>query len=92
MNSGKIVIGTLAGFALGALVGVLFAPEKGSVTRKNILDKGEDIANDLKDKFQEYSDLVSEKYQDIVSDTEQLANRGKSKYNDMKSNEKSILA
>jgi gas vesicle protein len=32
MSSGKMVLGILAGLAAGALAGILFAPEKGSVT------------------------------------------------------------
>lgn len=34
MNSGKVVLGALAGLAAGALLGILFAPDKGSETRK----------------------------------------------------------
>ena len=40
MKSGKILLGIMAGTAAGALLGILFAPEKGPVTRKKILKKG----------------------------------------------------
>jgi hypothetical protein len=36
MSSGKVLLGVLAGAAAGALAGILFAPEKGSKTRKRI--------------------------------------------------------
>ena len=36
MSTGKLVVGVLAGVAVGALVGMLFAPDKGSETRKKI--------------------------------------------------------
>jgi len=49
MNSGKVLLGVLAGLAAGALLGVLFAPEKGSDTRKKISKKGEDYADSLKE-------------------------------------------
>ena len=45
MSTGKVVLGTLAGLAIGAIAGILFAPEKGSVTRKQIMDKGDDLVD-----------------------------------------------
>jgi len=44
-DSGKIVTVLLAGLAAGAVLGVLFAPEKGSETR----DKNNDSLGDLAD-------------------------------------------
>ncbi len=37
MSTGKVVLGTLAGIAIGAIAGILLAPEKGSTTRRQIL-------------------------------------------------------
>lgn len=51
MNSGKALLGVLAGMAAGAAIGLLFAPEKGSITRKNISRKGEDLAEALNDRI-----------------------------------------
>lgn len=39
--------GLLAGAAAGVVIGVLFAPDKGSSTRKKILDKGEDCLDKM---------------------------------------------
>ncbi len=47
MTSGKVVLGLLAGLAAGAALGILFAPDKGTNTRKKI--KGG--AKDVKDKI-----------------------------------------
>jgi gas vesicle protein len=53
----------LAGAAAGALLCILFAPEKGSTTRKKILSKGEEYADELKEKFNEFVDKVAEKFE-----------------------------
>ncbi|HCV16207.1 MAG TPA: hypothetical protein DF637_07730 [Rikenellaceae bacterium] len=71
MSLEKVLLGALAGLAVGVVVGVLFAPEKGSVTRKKITKKSEDYADILKNKFDEFVDSVTEKVQDandIVSE------------------------
>ena len=61
MSSGKVLLGVLAGAAAGALAGMLFAPEKGSKTRKKITRKGEDYLDALKDTFNELLDAIIEK-------------------------------
>jgi gas vesicle protein len=65
MEKGKIVLGVLGGIAVGALLGVLFAPDKGSITRRKISKKGEEYLDDIKDKFDEFLDSVSEKYTEV---------------------------
>lgn len=65
MENGKIVLGVLGGIAVGALLGVLFAPDKGSITRRKISKKGEEYLDDIKDKFDEFLDSVSEKYTEV---------------------------
>lgn len=62
MSSGKVLLGVLAGVAAGALLGILFAPEKGVVTRKKIVSKGEEYVDDLKEKFGEFVDKVAGKH------------------------------
>ena len=53
MDTGKAALGVIAGIAAGALLGILFAPAKGSVTRRRILHKGEEYVDDLKEKFED---------------------------------------
>ncbi len=65
MNSGKVLLGVLAGVAVGAMAGILLAPDKGSVTRKKILRKSDEYADALRDKFNEYMDTISEKLETI---------------------------
>lgn len=67
------MLGVLTGVAVGALLGILFAPEKGSVTRRKISQKGEDLADDLKEKFNEFLDDVSEKFEKMKDDVIEFA-------------------
>ena len=63
MSTGKVVLGTLAGLAIGAIAGILLAPEKGSTTRRQIMDKGDDYADELKAKYEEFRDTLTEKFE-----------------------------
>lgn len=63
MNSNKVLLGVLAGIAAGTLLGVLFAPDKGSETRKKISKKGEDLTDTLKGKFDEFLEGITEKFE-----------------------------
>ncbi len=68
MSTTKIALGALAGLAVGAIAGILFAPEKGSRTRRKIMDKGEDLTDELKSKFAEFCDSITEKFESIQTD------------------------
>ncbi len=91
MNSGKVVLGMLAGLAAGAVLGILFAPDKGSKTRKQIVDKGNDYADDLKAKFDEILEAVTHKFQSAKDEAEEMASKGKSKYEEAKQEMKSAV-
>ena len=60
-TTGKVVIGVVAGAATGAILGILFAPDKGSETRKKIAKKTNDIKNGVQGKFTDFLENVKEK-------------------------------
>jgi gas vesicle protein len=66
----------LAGFAAGLIVGVLFAPDKGSSTRKKIADTGAD----LKDKFNDFVDGLSSQVDDLSDKAGDFASKAKSQF------------
>jgi len=60
----------LTGFALGLIVGILYAPDKGTYTRRRISDKG----NDLKNQFADFVDYLAGKFEDAADEVEDYAN------------------
>ena len=66
----------LIGFAAGVVVGMLFAPEKGSETRRIISEK----SNDLKNKFNEFVDSLSSKVDEFAEEAEGFATKAKSSF------------
>lgn len=68
-NTGKMIGALLLGAAIGGVLGVLFAPDKGSETRKKIAGKTGDLTQTLKDKLNTLlTELQSarEKAQDVI--------------------------
>ncbi|HEY5589541.1 MAG TPA: YtxH domain-containing protein [Paludibacter sp.] len=77
MSTAKVVLGVLAGAAVGALVGVLFAPAKGTVLRRTIYRKGEHGVDALKDKLTDFIDTVTEKFEKVKEDVSDFAEEAK---------------
>ena len=75
MNSSKVLLGVLGGVAVGALAGILFAPAKGSKTRKRILNSGKDYVDNLKEKFDDLSQEVISKYESFVADATEMVEK-----------------
>jgi len=78
MNAGNVVIGVVAGLATGALLGVLFAPDKGYKTRKRIGRETEKITDDMTDKFQEFVDSITDRFDKVKEDVTNFAEKAKS--------------
>ncbi len=67
MKAGKILLGILSGAAAGAAVGMLFAPKKGTETRKRIADKSNEYVSGTKNRFNDLSNDLSNRYESVKS-------------------------
>lgn len=92
MSTGKVVLGVLTGVAVGAILGILFAPDKGSETRKKIAGKGSDLADGLKDKLESLLSGVGEKVENVKDQASNLYESGKNHMKDVKKEVKSDLS
>lgn len=75
-NRGLLIgagLGFLAGVALGGANGILFAPQSGKKTRKDISDKTDEIAKSVKDSGEE----LQLKAREVKEDLEDVADATK---------------
>ena len=84
MSTGKVLLGIVAGAAAGALVGVLFAPHKGSVTRKKISRTTGSYADGVKDKVNELLDGITDKFKKVKEDVSEFAEQNMQKNGEVK--------
>ena len=60
MSAEKVVLGAMVGMAISAVLGGLFAPDKGANTRKQLSKKGSQHVGTLNDTAGEYGDALGE--------------------------------
>lgn len=61
-SNSKLFMGFLVGAAIGGALGLLLAPDKGSETRRKIIETG----SDLGDSIAEFGDSVKDKFNEVV--------------------------
>ncbi len=83
MSASKILLSFIAGAAVGSALGILFAPDSGTETRRKIAEKSNDVADSLKNKFNDFVDGVKDKFGNAKEEAEDVAEKGFSKYNAM---------
>lgn len=76
MSTGKVVSGVLAGLAVGTVLGILFAPEKGSETRNKIIDKRNDLVDKLKSKYGDLENSLKNEFRNVKDEVTNLAEKG----------------
>lgn len=67
---GKVFCALVGGAAIGAALGILFAPAKGTVTRRKIARTSRDIKNSVTDKLHD----IVESAEEIIEDIRETAN------------------
>lgn len=65
-DNGKLVTALLAGFTVGAVFGLLFAPDKGSETRVKINESLSDLGDAIKERAEVQFDQLNELKDKVV--------------------------
>ncbi|HEU5168138.1 MAG TPA: YtxH domain-containing protein [Chitinophagaceae bacterium] len=61
-NTSKILIALGAGLAIGGVLGILFAPDKGSVTRHKIAEGSKKLADNFSRQIKSGKEKLQEKF------------------------------
>lgn len=72
-NNTNIIAGLLSGAAIGLTLGILYAPDKGSETRKKIKEKATDAKDTVVTKASETRDMIVDKANQLKNS---LSNNG----------------
>ncbi len=91
MNTGKLVLGALAGVATGAVLGILFAPDKGKDTRKKISKKSEAYLRTYKGKFNKAVDKLAGKFDNLKEEVSNFAEETRAKAHEVKNSSKDLV-
>lgn len=84
MTAGKVVLGLLTCVVAGAVFGILYAPQKGSMTRRLISNKGNEFTEELEEKFDDFIESITEKFDRVKAESARLIKKEKLKAEEAK--------
>ena len=73
-TTGKILTAFTVGAAAGVVLGILFAPAKGSETRQKISDQGKKFSDSIKEKIQRAKANCNDLKEDLKSAVRESVN------------------
>lgn len=88
MSYKKTLAGFAAGAAVGALAGILLAPDKGSATRKKIANKSNDLSDTVKHSFSDFIDSMKGIYKSAERKVDEIDDVASAKMNGLKAEAK----
>jgi gas vesicle protein len=75
-NTGKLIGALILGAAIGGALGILFAPDKGSETRKKLSAKGDDLSEAFKLKMKALQEEVIKEVEKVKARTNDFMENG----------------
>ncbi|MFI5194455.1 MAG: hypothetical protein ACHQD7_10360 [Chitinophagales bacterium] len=66
MTSKKLIAGVLTGLAAGAMISLMVSSKKNRSISRKLMKRGNNLADDLKGRFNEFVDRLEDKFQGVL--------------------------
>jgi len=76
ISNSKVALGIVVAAAAGAVIGMLFAPEKGTDLRGKVRDTANDLASDLLDAIQNGRQQFAKAQEELEDNAQALKTKG----------------